>query len=287
MEKENSNQPTILTKKEKIISFGLAVFALAAPLIFTRTALFFGVSFSDTGEIGDTIGGISAPFIGLIAAFLVYKSFEAQIEANHSQIKNHKEQINTQQLNHREQILLLSSELYTKYLFELYDNIENDYYSQENKHNHSGWANELKNGLARLNKLPDYKSEWQNSQSVADILQQGRRDVYNSIGKVLFVYRNFILLLDSMENILVENDNFNVRIACSYIIIKVDNLFNQNNYNVLLNYDFESWGNNEKVDSSTLEDLKLGVIAANKIKSLINSIQEHTDKQNTLKPTKK
>jgi hypothetical protein len=38
--------------------------------------------FTTTGQIGDTIGGITAPVIGLVSAFLVYLSFSAQIEAN-------------------------------------------------------------------------------------------------------------------------------------------------------------------------------------------------------------
>ena len=51
------------------------------PWAFTRHN-FFGFSFDKTGPIGDTIGGITAPFVGLLAAFLVYKSFMAQLEAN-------------------------------------------------------------------------------------------------------------------------------------------------------------------------------------------------------------
>lgn len=40
------------------------------------------ISFLHTGEIGDTIGGITAPVIGLVSAILVYLSFTAQIKAN-------------------------------------------------------------------------------------------------------------------------------------------------------------------------------------------------------------
>lgn len=50
--------------------------------LFTRPAIFESWDFSDTGQIGDTIGGISAPIINLIGAFLVYFSFKAQITAN-------------------------------------------------------------------------------------------------------------------------------------------------------------------------------------------------------------
>lgn len=38
--------------------------------------------FTETGPIGDTIGGTTAPFIGLLSAYLVYRAFQAQIRAN-------------------------------------------------------------------------------------------------------------------------------------------------------------------------------------------------------------
>lgn len=50
--------------------------------IFTRPAIFLGWDFSSTGQIGDTIGGITGPIINLIGAYLVYISFQAQIKAN-------------------------------------------------------------------------------------------------------------------------------------------------------------------------------------------------------------
>jgi len=55
--------------------------------IFTRPAFLSSWNFSDTGQIGDTIGGITAPIINLIGAILVYISFRAQIEANRIQAK--------------------------------------------------------------------------------------------------------------------------------------------------------------------------------------------------------
>ena len=41
--------------------------------------------FSGKGDIGNAIGGITSPFVGLIGAILVYLSFEQQIEANRIQ----------------------------------------------------------------------------------------------------------------------------------------------------------------------------------------------------------
>ena len=58
-----------------ILSFPML---LTAPYIWKLK--FF--DFSETGQIGDTIGGITAPFIGLLSAVLVYLSFLKQSEAN-------------------------------------------------------------------------------------------------------------------------------------------------------------------------------------------------------------
>lgn len=51
-----------------------------SPYLFTQFSS--GISFIGSGEIGDTIGGITAPFINLLAAFLVWKSFREQQIAN-------------------------------------------------------------------------------------------------------------------------------------------------------------------------------------------------------------
>lgn len=62
-----------------ILGVGVIFFSV---YIFTRPALFDVWDFSDKGQIGDTIGGITAPIINLTGAFLVYISFQAQVNAN-------------------------------------------------------------------------------------------------------------------------------------------------------------------------------------------------------------
>lgn len=72
-------------KKHKwaIIGFGsIGLFLLVLPWVISQH--YSGISFNETGEIGDTIGGITAPFIGFFAAILVYLAFRAQIDANKS-----------------------------------------------------------------------------------------------------------------------------------------------------------------------------------------------------------
>src|SRR5688572_2364388 len=56
------------------------IFAIIAPLILTRN---WGlISFMNTGQIGDTIGGIATPIVTLIGSVLVFYALQAQIDAN-------------------------------------------------------------------------------------------------------------------------------------------------------------------------------------------------------------
>ena len=69
-----------------IIWFGI-IALLIGPWLFTFPAFLGRLDFSETGQIGDTIGGITAPFINLTAAILVYYSFKEQYKANQIQQK--------------------------------------------------------------------------------------------------------------------------------------------------------------------------------------------------------
>jgi hypothetical protein len=52
------------------------------PILLSRPWQIFGIDFSNTGQIGDTIGGLTAPFLNFFAAILIYKSFKEQVTAN-------------------------------------------------------------------------------------------------------------------------------------------------------------------------------------------------------------
>lgn len=52
---------------------------IVGPWLLTRFSI---LDLTATGQIGDTIGGITAPIIGLVSAVLIYLSFTAQIRAN-------------------------------------------------------------------------------------------------------------------------------------------------------------------------------------------------------------
>ncbi|SEO20431.1 hypothetical protein SAMN05444671_0697 [Flavobacterium sp. CF108] len=57
-----------------------ALLVLVFPYLMTRK---FGlIDFSETGNIGDTIGGITSPIVGFVGAILVYYALLEQIKAN-------------------------------------------------------------------------------------------------------------------------------------------------------------------------------------------------------------
>jgi hypothetical protein len=67
-----------LTPLNITIAFALA--AVISPFIFTLGARLKIFDFYDTGQIGDTIGGLTAPVIGLLNAVLLYWTLRRQDE---------------------------------------------------------------------------------------------------------------------------------------------------------------------------------------------------------------
>ena len=69
-----------INTKYLILILGLII--IISPPILIRPAFSSLFDFSKTGNIGDTIGGITAPFINAIGAILIYVAFKEQIKAN-------------------------------------------------------------------------------------------------------------------------------------------------------------------------------------------------------------
>lgn len=72
-----------INKYPKIDSTILMV--AAALLLFAIVSLYIHYNKTDSGPIGDAFNGITAPFIALLSALLLYHSFKAQIKANRMQ----------------------------------------------------------------------------------------------------------------------------------------------------------------------------------------------------------
>lgn len=74
-------------KYDKRANFALIVGVLSlvfAPILLTQFSWRF--NFTETGQIGDTIGGTATPILSFIGAILVYYSFKQQMAANRIQI---------------------------------------------------------------------------------------------------------------------------------------------------------------------------------------------------------
>lgn len=86
-----------LEKAQKKFANGVLILGVIGiiflPLMLTFPAIIslFDYSRSSTGNIGNTIGGITAPIIGLVTASLMYIAFRAQWEANKIQFRALKE----------------------------------------------------------------------------------------------------------------------------------------------------------------------------------------------------
>lgn len=93
---------------------------VAAPFLFTTN----GFSLAETGDIGDTIGGITAPISSLVGSVLVFLALKGQIVAN----KITQEQIREQQQEEqRKKEITYVSDLY-KYFSNSIQTYETKYY---------------------------------------------------------------------------------------------------------------------------------------------------------------
>lgn len=95
-----------------ILWIGIPVIILS-PIILTQYSGYF--DFTDTGNIGDTIGGITAPFINVISAILIFLALKAQIQAN---------MIVQVQIN--KQIIDKEQDMESKQMKQYYSNLKNN-----------------------------------------------------------------------------------------------------------------------------------------------------------------
>ena len=72
----------IMNNRQYLFMIGFVLLLFGAILTFIQPAFWKSYDLSNTGQIGDTIGGITAPIINIIGAILVYSSFIEQNRAN-------------------------------------------------------------------------------------------------------------------------------------------------------------------------------------------------------------
>lgn len=66
---------------------GVGIIAtLLSPVLLTRDSFWGIFDFTETGQIGDTIGGITAPIVGLVSIILLYITLKEQQDFNAQQV---------------------------------------------------------------------------------------------------------------------------------------------------------------------------------------------------------
>lgn len=117
-----------MTKKVKIALTYILVsilLTITLPFLLSKFPSRFGLA-SSPGEIGDTIGGITSPIIGILGALLIYITLNEQIEAN--KILNRKIS-HDNRIRQISELLKIASEILTSMHY--YDNIADREYQGE------------------------------------------------------------------------------------------------------------------------------------------------------------
>ncbi len=83
-----------MMKKYWFVYLLVLLIVFFSPWLFTRPYLFGWecFDFSETGSIGDTIGGITAPIVGLVSIVLLWLTLKAQLDYNKKQDRINQEQ---------------------------------------------------------------------------------------------------------------------------------------------------------------------------------------------------
>lgn len=234
----------------------ILIIVLVLVSVFGITALIYeDKTILNPNEIGDVIGGMTAPIIGLFSAFLVYIAFRAQINANEELQEFNKKQVGFNELS---EILILE-----KNLEEDFENLHFTFFDKfisQQQHTYKG-----RDAINQLNDfLLNYKTHQEDfitSAFKANTILEPYFIAF--ISKTIIFYTNVFFILESFDesNIkpAIKKFIFN-KIQLKYRINLVDLDFLVENYK------------NEKHP-----------IVEEKILSLFNRIKETNKKFNSIK----
>lgn len=174
-----------------LLSVGLFI-TIASPYLLTRHGL---IDFTQTGPIGDTIGGITSPITNLIGAILVFYALKAQIESNEI-TRRQFEQQNIDEVT-RKRIIYLSEQLNIiqqdirefSYSFTISSRRNGEIISKENF--------DLRGSSAIEKFISDL--------SFYDSKHTQGRDIFETDTKTVELF-NLLLMLDSFIDV-INNDN--------------------------------------------------------------------------------
>lgn len=144
-----------VSKKEWIVFIGFGLILFIIPYVFTRK---WGVL--PIENVGDTIGGITAPFLGFFGSILVYLALKSQVDANEQVRLQFEKQEQSSTVSYR------LSNLYEKIKI-IREELNNFYYSYLN-HNYPGSPK---------------KFNYQGVQAIHNLLDQSRENYFGKIIK--------------------------------------------------------------------------------------------------------
>lgn len=101
--KNTSEKIDLITWILIILAFSFIMFSFFSPIIFTSRAI-WGIDFSNSGVIGDTIGGIMSPFVGIAGIIITFLAFYMQYKANKLQRELFDEQIQKEKDQFKEEL---------------------------------------------------------------------------------------------------------------------------------------------------------------------------------------
>ena len=78
----------VIMKTHKTLIILCIILVIIAPFLFSLPALCPCFDFSNTGEIGSTIGGITQPFIGVLSIYLLFITLKEQVEINKKNLQH-------------------------------------------------------------------------------------------------------------------------------------------------------------------------------------------------------
>lgn len=254
--KVNEKDPVEFRPWEKVGIGLVIVLIICSPYLLTQFDS--GIHFTGMGEIGDVIGGITAPFVNLLAAYLVYKSFTAQISANKQQRDDHDEQM--EQLNKEHSFNYISN------YFEL---IKNKYPVSEKSTRFDGNESNAK-------KLISYISSFLDSDYYNKIVSKGglteddkkHREAINVL-KIGAVFDHLTV-------------NYNISVCLKPIIDQTETiiLFDNESYNSNLDEGIKNFYRLE-IDK-IIGEMELGLVISKGGKEKIENIRVHLSPDNRL-----
>ncbi|MEO1486822.1 MAG: hypothetical protein AAFU57_13825 [Bacteroidota bacterium] len=245
---------------EKLTVIVLLVIIAVSPYVFTQ--FYTGISFEHTGQIGDTIGGITAPFVNILAAFLVYRSFTAQIRANQIQVQNHRDEMDVIKAEHGANIIL-----------EIYDRLERDYMkSLGEAKGYEGQADKLRNGvLSALESDPKEKDKDIHGSSK---FSRANDLIDESIRKVNYQYLNMNLFLNICLETIAENDKKVLADVATFCLFKLGNLFEQNHFSWLRHSRELVESNTDKFTLENQAEIEAVLFASDEIQEKIDLLHQ-------------